>query len=177
MQIRHGASVDDVIADLEIGSQFTSLARAISPGGTSLQYRLCALQIRKNRHVTAGEHALFETLRAESLRTRWNRISLIDVAAAGNIPSEPGLLELRDPTVSLFVTRADNLKTSSRYLLGEKIVDRIARKDGFWNRRADEISFQFIPRSSLPDGSNVRLWEQRLIRDQHPAFNWWLEAA
>lgn len=177
MQIRHGASVDDVLADLEIGKQFSSIARAISPGGRSFEYRLCALQIRKNRHVAASERSLFSKLHVAALAPLWTRIPLSDTRSADEIPREAGVIELCDADVSLFVSRADDLRKTSKQFLGGKFISRVAEHDDFWSRKPADLSLQFVARSRLPGNSSVRLWEQRLIQDQRPALNWWLDAA
>ncbi|MEM6507226.1 MAG: hypothetical protein AAF711_17440 [Planctomycetota bacterium] len=67
MAVRFGASVDDLLASPEIGSAFESVARRIIPRGTAVEYRLCALQIRKATHVKGDMRTLFEEVTAHDI--------------------------------------------------------------------------------------------------------------
>lgn len=169
LRYRYGASIDDILLDPDLGEKFEHLASELAPGLPDVDLRLGALYIRKTRHFEKKDLAKIEDLDVEIVEKAWsNPVSLAALDLA-NVPSSPGLIELKEGGRYLYISRNEAIRPAAEQLRTGKAFDLVA--NGFWTPRLDEISFQFATGTKL-GGIGVGVWERRLIRDREPIFNW-----
>ena len=101
-------SLDRVLCNPRLASEFDELAKSIVPGHSSVEYRWAAMTLRKARRARTKADALprFEYIGgADSIRVR-------------SLPSSPGVYVAVTPTTSLFVGVAENLRVQVDSLVG-----------------------------------------------------------
>ncbi|MDQ7014280.1 MAG: hypothetical protein Q9O74_10335 [Planctomycetota bacterium] len=176
MLVRYGASVDDLLADPELGESFEAMARATIEGGTSVEYRLCALQIRKSRYLTKADTPLFQQLDLGLILDEF--IDLGSVAERSNteIPDGEGIAVLLEPTRPLLVSRFKDLQSGVNTLASRHVLEGLGADTALWRPDPRDIQIRAISAEELPTAS-VQLWELRLIGEWRPVFNWPLRAA
>lgn len=182
MAIRHGASTDDLLADPEFGAEFERLARTVIPGGSALEYRLCALQIRKNRHLERRHRSLFESLEPSEVASEFEELGTLADVQIDAAPEEEGIVLLQDPNKPLLLSRFHDLRQGARLLARAPIARGFSAGDHFMDIRPAEVRLRYVSAENLRDISegSARLWELRLIAELNPTFNWpvrWNRAA
>lgn len=175
LSARYGASVDDVLAEPDLGQRFEALAREVSPGGTPLEYRLCALQIRKSRRLSRPDRDLFERLSTADIADRLTDLGSVDGLRSSDAPGDKGILVVQEPARPLFVGLFDDLRSAAGRIGRPSFVQGLAADSRFWTPDPSQVHLRFIGADDL-DGS-ARVWELRLIRDWRPTFNWPVNAA
>jgi hypothetical protein len=169
--VRFGASVDDMLAHPEIGRAFVEFARRISRGGSDVDYRLCALQIRKGRHISGKYEERVAELNERMIGRRWRSIGSPAEAAWKEVPTGAGLVELRAPEQSLYVLRTRRIEESIEQTFSREAVERLLRSDILSEVRVCDTQLRVIGRKDLPAGT-PKAWELFLIRRYAPRFNW-----
>ncbi len=170
IRMRNGASVDDILADVEIGEEFERLAREISPGGSPVEYRVCALQIRKDRPLTTEEQSLFHEVNSKEIEEELVPIGPLDHVAVDDAPPEAGILMVLAPSASLFVNRFSDLHVAAQRVADPAFGDGLARTLRTWQPSLAETQVQFVTATDLP--GPISLWHKRLLVDLMPLFNW-----
>jgi len=165
-----GASTDEILADPNLGKRFEEICSAITPGGSSLEYRLCALQIRKNRYLKKQELPLFDRLDAASAINAFHE-ARIRQDKADKLPHQPGVLMIHEGSRPLYLHRFDDLDSGSSSLPRSRFVQALSKDSAFWNPDPDKLGFQYLVGSELGN-SPLHLWVLRLIQEMNPAFNW-----
>jgi hypothetical protein len=169
--LRFGASVDDMLAHPAIGAEFSEVAQNISPGATEIEYRLCALQVRKGRHLSGAYEQRVEELDSQMIARRWENLGTPDEAEHRDIPAEPGLLELSADTQSLYVLRTSLIGATVASTFAPNQVRRLLKTDLFSEYEHKRLNLRYVRRKDLQFGS-PKSWELRLIKDRQPIFNW-----
>jgi len=95
-------------------------------------------------------------------------VSLAAVDPA-NVPSSPGLLELKEEGRYLYISRNNDIRPAADQMRSGNAFDLVA--NGFWTPRLDKITLQFVTGATIGD-IKLGVWEKRLIRDREPIFNW-----
>ena len=169
LRYRYGASIDEILLDPSLGEQFEQMALELAPNLSNMQLRLGALYIRKTRNFEKKDSARIEGLDLEVVDKAWSEpVSLASVNPA-NLPSSPGLLELKEEGRYLYISRNNDIRPAADQMRSGSAFDLVA--NGFWTPRLDKITLQFITGATVGD-INVGVWEKRLIRDREPIFNW-----
>lgn len=169
--LRFGASVDDMLAHPEIGRAFVEHARRIATGGNEIDYRLCALQIRKGRHISGLYQKKVAGLDVEMISRRWESIGELRNSAWSDAPKDAGLVELRTLQQSLFLLRTRHIAESIEESFSVDAVRRLLRSDHFLDVQPERILLRYLPQKSLPSGT-PKAWELFLIHEYRPRFNW-----
>jgi len=169
LRYRYGASIDDILLDPSLGAQFEQMALELAPDLSNMALRLGALYIRKTRHFAKKDLASVEGLDLEVVEKAWSRpVSLASVNTA-NVPSSPGLLELKEEGRYLYISRNNDIRPAAEQMQSGNAFDLVA--NGFWTPRLDRITLQFVSGATVGD-IKIGVWERRLIRDRAPIFNW-----
>ncbi|MBS0187921.1 MAG: hypothetical protein JSS51_07620 [Planctomycetes bacterium] len=169
--LRFGASVDDMLAHPEIGKVFVDFARRIIRGGSEIEYRLCALQIRKGRHISGVYDEKVAELNMRMVAKRWESIGSPREALWKNAPLDAGIVELRAADSSLYVLRTRHIAASLQETFSPESVERVLRSDYFSEIKRESTSLRFLPKKQLPAGT-PKAWELFLIHELQPRFNW-----
>ena len=160
-----------MLAHPAIGRDFVRRARLISPGGTGIEYRQCALQIRKGRNISSDYQGSLTGLSADMLSERWWNLGDLDQAAMKELPKGTGIIELREQEKPLFVMRPDSLEEAVERSFRPKVVRHLFDNDPFFEGRIDHVNLRIIPRKELP-AATPKAWEITLIQEWKPRFNW-----
>lgn len=170
LHLRHGASVDDVLADVELGEVFEKTARRLSPGGRPVEYRVCALQLRKRRHLTPQMRSLFDNMDPTEAQHSFVEFSHRRGVSAASELRVPGLILLSEAETPLFLGRFSRLSTGLDRLGDERVVSKLAEDSFTWKPNMKSVRVEYAVASSLRAG-NLQAWELRLIQAWRPAFN------
>lgn len=169
--LRFGASVDDMLAHPEIGRVFVDHARRIARGGNEIDYRLCALQIRKGRHISGVYEEKVADLKVRMIERRWESLGLVKDATWKQVPEDAGLVELRTTDQSLYLLRTQHIAASIEESFSLDSVSRLLRSDYFSRIQPDMTLLRYLRRKQLPAGT-PKAWELFLIHEYRPRFNW-----
>jgi len=162
LERKHGASLDRIICDPVLASEFDAIAGRIAPGYTPLQYRWAALNLRKTRRLrpeTLGhaiEAAKIELVCAEDL-------TLTD------LPLGQGLYVFYDDEKTLYVGETQNLRKRIAKHLEHSDNKGLAR--WLWQASTSALRLEF---HVLPPNTSTRVrraMEAELIRSRRPVFN------
>lgn len=176
MMVRYGASVDDLLADPQLGEVFEAMARATIDGGTAVEYRLCALQIRKCRHLAKADTTLFQELDPALILDEFVDLGSVASPSRAEVPEGEGIAVLLEPARPLLVIRFKDLPLGVNILRSGHVVEGLGADTALWRPDPAAIQVQAIGADALPMAS-PQLWELRLIDEWRPVFNWPLRAA
>ena len=169
LRYRYGASIDEILLDPSLGEQFEQMALELAPDLSNRDLRLGALYIRKTRHFEKKDVASIEGLDLEIVEKEWSRPVSLAAVDPANMPSSPGLLELKEEGRYLYISRNNDIRPAADQMRSGSAFDLVA--NGFWTPRLDKITLQFVAGAAVGD-INIGVWEKRLIRDREPIFNW-----
>ncbi|MBI1915921.1 MAG: hypothetical protein HYS12_14475 [Planctomycetes bacterium] len=169
LRYRYGASIDRILADPELGESFETLALEVAPALTGEQLRLGALYIRKTRRFRKREVEKAQALNPTVVEKAMTQpISLAHINT-DEVPSAPGLLELREGERYLYVARNENLRPAVEQLRTGRAFNVLA--NGFWQPTLEAISLRYVQGRKVGGVATTR-WELRLIQAREPIFNW-----
>jgi hypothetical protein len=169
LRYRYGASIDDILLDPNLGEKFEQLASELAPGLPSVDLRLGALYIRKTRQFKKKDLEKSKSLHAELVESAWSEAVSLAAMKLADVPSSPGLIELKEGDRYLYISRNKDLRPAAEQLQTGKAFELVS--SGFWTPHLDQITFQFVTGEKV-GGADIRMWERCLIRDREPLFNW-----
>jgi GIY-YIG catalytic domain len=162
LEKRDVTTLDRIICDPNRAAEFDTIAADIAPGFSSLQYRWCALKLRKTR-------VLRPELLARVVKPVGVTIGSVDNSSELHFPEEQGLYTFYAPTETLYVGEASNLHRRLSKHLDHSDNKNLAQ--WFWANGFDNVRLevQVLPRDT---GTQVRkALEAELISTRRPAFN------
>ena len=169
LRYRYGKSIDEILLDPALGEKFEQLASELAPGLTSVDLRLGALYIRKTRHFKKKDQDEIESHPVGLVDGAWSEAVSLAAMKPADVPSSPGLIELKEGDRYLYISRNNDLRPAAAQLQTGKAFELVS--SGFWTPHLEEITFQFVPGAKV-GGIGIGVWERRLIRDHEPIFNW-----
>jgi hypothetical protein len=169
LRYRYGATIDRILADPELREQFEALALDVAPGLTGEQLRLGALYIRKTRTVEKRTRATAQALKPEVIEGAMTPPVSLARVDPDQVPSAPGLLELREGERYLYVARNEDLRPAVQQLRTGRAFRVLA--NGFWQPSLDAITLRYVEGEKVGGAPTTR-WELRLIQAREPIFNW-----
>ena len=161
MERKHSVSLDRVICDPALASEFDSLAVAICPGFSPLQYRWAALGLRKSKSLEPEIAARIVTPEA----VRQYRVAGLSV---DDLPKRQGLYLFFAADVLLYVGETENLFKRLKKHLDHSDNKGLAR--WLWDHGTDDLNLEV---QVLPDFTTQvrKALELELIRSRKPVFN------
>lgn len=162
MERRDGVSLDDIICDPQLATEFDALAAAISPGFSSLEYRWAALNLRKASRLSPEILARV----APPVRILTFTVANVDL---NQIPLEQGLYLFFTATHCLYVGEAENLFNRLKRHLDHS--DNKGLAQWMWEEGNDRL---FLELQILEGNTTTRVrraLELELIRSRNPTFN------
>ncbi len=169
LRYRFGASIDDILLDPTLGKEFETLALGLAQHLSPEDLRLGALNIRKSRFLKKADQVSLAALNPAEIETACSAPILLSEVDETQIPSGPGLIELREDGRFLYIARNKDLRPLvERFHTGEafKIMT-----NSFWSPQLDEITLQYIAGDEFANVGMAK-WERKLIYDREPVFNW-----
>jgi hypothetical protein len=169
LRYRHGAAIDTILADPELAQEFETLALEVAPALTGEQLRLGALYIRKTRHFSKGDVEKALALNPTQVEQAMSESVSLARVNTEEVPSAPGLLELKEGERYLYVARNDNLRPAVEQLRTGRAFSVVA--NGFWQPALEAITLRYVEGRKV-EGISTTRWELRLIQAREPILNW-----
>jgi hypothetical protein len=169
LRYRYGASIDRILADPELSEIFESLALEVAPELTREQLRLGALYVRKTRRINEGEVEKARALNPAVVEKAMTQPISLARINTDQVPSAPGLLELRERDRYLYVARNETLRSAVEQLRTGRVFGVVA--SGFWEPVLENITLRYVVGRKVR-GVRTADWERRLIQAREPVFNW-----
>ena len=169
LRYRYGSSIDDILLDPALADAYEEMCTEIAPQLSSIDVRLAALYIRKSRFLPKREKAAIESLDLDLFDRACSEPHDLESFNPSVVPSEPGIVEVRERERFLYISRNENLESA----VGEFLTGRAFQivTSGFWQPDRNVITIQFASGKSVA-GTGITNWERRLIYDREPIFNW-----
>ena len=169
LRYRYGCSIDDILLDVHLGDQFERCALDVAPELSPADLRLGALYIRKSHFLRKKDRPLLEKLdSAEIDRHASPAIPLTKVSEA-DIPAGSGLIEIKEGDRFLYISGSEFLRSAAKEFVSGRSFQILTSP--FWHPQLDAMTLQFIAADGLA-GVPLRIWQNRLICERHPVFNW-----
>lgn len=176
MRYRHGASIDEILLEPGLGNEFEKLTLQILPEFQPEDVRLAALTIRKSRNLKKADREVVVNLDTTVLDEQISSVRLSEIDL-GKVPESAGLIEIVEPHRSLYVARKPHLRATIEQFRDASAFCIVA--GGFWTPDPGSIDLRIIAadKSDRVAGIGLGKWEQRLIHDLQPVFNWPIQSA
>jgi hypothetical protein len=158
IRYRTGASVDDIICDPELRSEFDQIASRMAPGHSPLEYRWALLSIRK-----AGKQVKWE---AEYDMPVLSPPTPLFSNAVEDVPPNLGVYLLLEQQRPLYARGVRDVHHGVELHRCEEFLTPLL--DRLWRPSPDDLLFSY---ATLPKRKLVRPVEQKLIREKRPLFN------
>jgi hypothetical protein len=158
LKYKTGASIDDILCDPELASQFDSIARRLAPGYTSFRYRWAILSIRKagRQAEWKPDYAMPDLVGAFKLMTD----------PLGYLPEEGGVYLLSERERPLYARSTANIRHGVELHRKPQMFSAVT--DIFWQPKVDD----FIVRFAVLDSTKLfKPVERKLIEEKRPVFN------
>jgi len=158
IRYRTGASVDDIICDPDLRTEFDHLASSMAPGHSPLEYRWALLSIRKAGKQTKWD-AEFE-MPVLSIPTP------LFSDAVEDVPPDLGVYLLLEKQRPLYARGVRDVHHGVELHRCEGFLTPLLKR--LWRPSPDDLLFSY---ATLPKRNLVRPAEQKLIREKRPLFN------
>jgi site-specific DNA-methyltransferase (adenine-specific) len=162
MERRDGVTLDDILCDPALATEFDQFAASISPGFSQLQYRWSALNLRKKSGLTPE-------LLARVAPPKQVLSFAIPSLLLDSIPSEQGLYLFFTPSTCLYVGEAENLRNRIGKHLEHSDNKGLAR--WMWDQGTTELFLELQVLDAATAQKVRRALERALIRGRNPLFN------
>jgi len=162
LERKHRTTLDRVLCDPELAGEFDTVASAIAPGFTPLEYRWAALGLRKNRRLRPE-------LLGRVVPTKVIGPILIRNLAPSELPAEQGLYLLLNHEKVLYIGEAQNLRARFKKHLDHSDNKLLARY--IWEFGQGDLLIEY---HVLPEGTRTdvrKAMELELIRSRRAEFN------
>lgn len=163
MERQHGLSLDSILCDPALASQFDEMAQRIAPGYSALQYRSAALNLRKVRKLRP-ELVARVAAPATAVHSWPMRDFNLDL-----VPDGQGLYLLYDANELLYVGEAENLRLRLKKHLDHSDNKGFAR--WLWDAGPDGLNIEVHVLNSDTLARVRKALELELIRSRSPIFN------
>jgi site-specific DNA-methyltransferase (adenine-specific) len=161
LKYRTGASIDDILCDPGLASEFDSIAKKMAPGFTPLMYRWAILSIRK-----AGRHnKLKPDFRMPEFTGQFRLVS----DPLENLPVANGVYILYEREKPLYARSTVSLRHGVQQHRQPQFLSAIT--DKLWQPNPDNLLVSY---AALPENSPKSLLlpvEKRIVEERRPIFN------
>jgi hypothetical protein len=162
LERRECVSLDDILCNPETAAEFDNLAAQIAPGFTSLQYRWAALNQRKRR-------ALRPEIIAQALPSKTVTVIAVEILKVDNVPVDQGIYIFYEPSQTLYVGEATNLRQRIKKHLDHSDNKGLAR--WLWQHGTENAILELHVLESSVTTRVRRALESELITTRKPLFN------
>lgn len=172
---RYNASYDDLLADPNIGKAFDENVAKVGQSGDVVAYRLAALHLRKNvRSRRRADVKELAKLDISTVMPHWHTPGNLSDLQLTAVPDSEGVFSLREPDRYLFLSKAENLRSSIGIFQDADVLASVGNH--FWSPSSDKIAVDFVGPEDV-HGVSLRLFEFKAIEVFHPIFNMLPKAA
>jgi hypothetical protein len=158
-QLRYmtGATIDDILCDYVLASQFDAIARKITPGHSSFEYRWAILSIRK---AAGRREDPPEDFRMPKFTKGFHLIR----DPLERIPDDGGVYLLYEKNQLLYARSTDRLRHGIELHRDPRLIQAISKK----LLRPDPNDFIVDYATAKRHLNEI---ERRLVEERHPIFN------
>jgi site-specific DNA-methyltransferase (adenine-specific) len=162
LERREKLTLDDILCDTRLASEFDKLAADLAPGFSSLEYRWAALNLRKARRFRP------ELIARVSPPVQVIRHRVADLALS-QLPLTQGLYLLFDGGTLLYIGEATNIRARMKKHLDHSDNRGLAR--WLWQNSPSRLHLEIqVLDPSTPNRTRKAL-EAELISSREPVFN------
>ena len=159
LRYKAGASIDDILCDPALASQFDTIAQKVTPGFSSFEYRWAILSIRKSgRH-----HKLPARFRLPRFTTGFRLLH----DPIERIPNRSGVYLLYERQKLLYTRSAVDLRHGVELHRNTDILKAINEK--LWRPNPNDFIVEFA--TVAGPISFLQAIERKLVEERHPVFN------
>jgi site-specific DNA-methyltransferase (adenine-specific) len=155
-------SLDKIICDPDLASQFDGIAKQLAPGFSSLDYRWIALGVRKAAGRYSSQAQEIEVPQFELLGNTKS-------VRASRIPIEQGLYIFRCGDAPLFVGETDNLR--GRIERHFDVSEHLGLPEWLYERHRRAMSLGIFPMPRVRP-TQRKIVEVGTVNQLHPMFNY-----
>jgi site-specific DNA-methyltransferase (adenine-specific) len=158
LKYKTGATIDDILCDPGLAARFDSIAKRLSPGFTSFQYRWAILSIRKKE-------------RRKKLPTSFHmpeftgRFRLV-VDPVDQLPDGSGVYQLFENQRLLYVRSTEHLRHGIE--LHRAAVTLRAITEKLWETKPEDFMVSY---AVFEDTDMLRPVEEKIVEEKKPIFN------
>jgi site-specific DNA-methyltransferase (adenine-specific) len=158
LKYKTGASIDDILCDPDLASQFDAIAKKLAPGFTSLRYRWAILSIRKAGRKAEWKPGYQMPELTGPFRLIRDRLE--------DLPAEGGIYLLSEREKPLYARATRSIRHGVKLHRQPQALSAV--KDIFWQPKLDDFVVTF---AVLDSASLFRPVERKLIEEKRPVFN------
>lgn len=159
LRYKTGATIDDILCDPALAAQFDEIARSVTPGSSSFEYRWAILSIRK-----AGRH---QKLPASFRLPKFTKGFRLLHDPIERIPDQSGVYLLYEREKLLYTRSALDLRHGVELHRNKNILKAINEK--LW--RPDPENFIVDFTTVTGSIGFLQAIERKLVEERHPVFN------
>lgn len=162
LERKYQVSLDAILCDPDLASEFDAIATQLAPGFTVFQYRWSALNLRKKSCLRP--EILGRVVRVDSIEVR-----AVKELKLEQLPTRPGLCLFFTPNAVLYVGECRDLRKRLGKHLDHSDNKGLAR--WLWEHGNVDLHVEY---HVLPNGLTTRehkAMEVELIRSRNPLFN------
>jgi len=158
LKYKTGGTIDDILCDPDLASQFDSIARKLSPGHSSFEYRWAILSIRK-----AGRHEKLPS--SFQMPEFTGRLRLI-LDPLEQVPAASGVYLLYERQKLLYVRSTHLLRHGIE--IHRKANVLAAMTDKLWEPSPEHFIVSY---TVLSEEKYLRPLEKKIVEERKPIFN------
>ncbi len=156
LRYKTGASIDDIVCDPNLASQFDAIAREVTPGFSSFEYRWAILSIRKAKRLPESYRLPEFTAGFRLLRDPIEQV-----------PDQSGVYLLYEKQKLLYTRSAVNLRHGVELHRNANILKAI--NDRLW--MPDPANFTVDFAAVNQPMTVLQEIVRKLVEERHPVFN------
>jgi hypothetical protein len=159
LRYKTGATIDDILCEPGLASQFDSIARKLAPGFSSFEYRWAILSIRK-----AGRH---EKLPSSFQMPEFTGRFRLVIDALEQIPETSGVYLLYEKQKLLYVRSTEHLRHGVELHRNPQLLGAMAEK--LWKPNPEDfiVSYTVL----LLKKTLLQALEKKIVEEIKPIFN------
>lgn len=162
LERKNQTTLDDIICDPKLASEFDTVASSIAPGFSPLEYRWAALYLRKTANL---KPELISRIAPDD----FVEIGGVDQLDLPSIPKEQGLYLFFDHEEVLYAGEAKNLRTRIKKHMKHSDNRGLAR--WLWEHGSERLRLEIHVLPSNTSRRARRALEIELINSRRPVFN------
>lgn len=159
LRYKTGASIDDILCDPALASQFDAIAQNVTPGFSAFEYRWAILSIRK----TGRQKKLPTSFRLPRFTTGFRLLR----DPIEQIPQQSGIYLLYEKQKLLYTRSAADLRHGVELHRDANILRAIYEK--LWRPTPDDFIVDYT--TIIRPMAFLRAIERKLVEERHPVFN------
>jgi len=160
IRIRKGVTLDTILCDPSLSKEFDKLARSISPGYSSLEYRLAALNVRKRG-----------TFKRVDERVEFKSVENVKKISIEKIPDVAGLYLFSSEDFPVFINQTESIR--NRLMLHLKYSNNLGLPDWSWSK---PLQHSYIATPDITAKLRKDI-EQTEIRERETFLNFYSKTA